>query len=58
MPPAARLAAPAGTAAVPVTGCDAGGCNGANGVRYNNSGVGVVGPNGKVCTRVAGVIQC
>ncbi len=45
-------------APVPVTGCDAGGCTGANGVRYNNAGNGVVGPSGKVCSRAGATIQC
>jgi len=43
---------------MPVTSCDAGGCFGANGVRYNNAGGGVVGPNGKVCNRSGATIQC
>jgi hypothetical protein len=43
---------------VPVTSCDAAGCYGANGVRYNNMGGGVVGPNGKVCNRSGATIQC
>lgn len=45
-------------APVPVTGCDAAGCNGANGARYNNVGKGVITPSGKTCTRAGGVIQC
>lgn len=45
-------------APVPVTSCDAGGCYGANGVRYNNAGSGVVGPAGKVCNRNGATIQC
>lgn len=45
-------------APVPVTSCDAAGCYGANGVRYNNMGGGVVGPNGKVCNRAGAMIQC
>lgn len=45
-------------APVPVTGCDAAGCNGANGVRYNNVGKGVITASGKTCTRAGGVIQC
>ncbi|SDH34872.1 MULTISPECIES: hypothetical protein [unclassified Duganella] len=45
-------------APVPVTSCDAAGCYGANGVRYNNMGGGVVGPNGKVCNRSGAMIQC
>jgi hypothetical protein len=45
-------------APVPVTGCDAAGCYGANGVRYNNVGKGVMGPSGKACTRAGGVVQC
>jgi hypothetical protein len=43
---------------VPVTSCDAGGCYGANGVRYNNAGGGVVAPSGKVCNRSGATIQC
>ncbi|MBV7536001.1 hypothetical protein KW842_09510 [Duganella sp. sic0402] len=45
-------------APVPVTSCDVAGCYGANGVRYNNMGGGVVGPNGKVCNRSGATIQC
>jgi hypothetical protein len=45
-------------APVPVTSCDAAGCYGANGVRYNNIGGGVVGPSGKVCNRAGATIQC
>jgi hypothetical protein len=45
-------------APVPVTNCDAAGCYGANGVRYNNAGGGVVGPSGKACTRAGATIQC
>lgn len=45
-------------APVPVTSCDVAGCYGANGVRYNNMGGGVVGPNGKVCNRSGAMIQC
>nr|WP_315252880.1 hypothetical protein [uncultured Duganella sp.] len=45
-------------APVPVTTCDAAGCYGANGVRYNTMGGGVVGPNGKVCNRSGAMIQC
>ncbi|RZT04543.1 hypothetical protein SAMN05216319_3672 [Duganella sp. CF402] len=44
---------------VPTTSCDAAGCYGANGVRYNNFGAGsVVAPSGKVCSRSGSVIQC
>lgn len=44
---------------VPTTSCDAGGCYGANGVRYNNAGAnGVITPSGKVCTKASGIIQC
>lgn len=44
---------------VPTTSCDAAGCFGANGVRYNSLGTGaVVTPQGKVCTRSGGIIQC
>ncbi|MYN29113.1 hypothetical protein [Duganella levis] len=45
-------------AVVPTTSCDAAGCFGANGVRYNNVGKGVMGPSGKACTRAGGAIQC
>lgn len=45
-------------APVPVTSCDVAGCYGTNGVRYNNMGGGVVGPNGKVCNRAGAMIQC
>ena len=44
---------------VPATSCDAGGCFGANGVRYNSLGAGaVVTPQGKVCSRSGTLIQC
>lgn len=44
---------------VPTTSCDAGGCFGANGVRYNNLGPnGVVTPQGKICNRSGAIIQC
>jgi hypothetical protein len=52
------LTIPRAPVPVPVTHCDAGGCFGANGVRYNNAGSGVVGPSGKVCTRAGATIQC
>ena len=45
-------------APVPTTSCDTAGCFGANGVRYNNVGKGVITPSGKTCTRAGGVIQC
>ena len=44
---------------VPTTSCDAAGCYGANGVRYNSLGAGaVVTPSGKVCNRSGAIIQC
>ncbi|MYM65322.1 hypothetical protein GTP45_00560 [Pseudoduganella sp. FT55W] len=44
---------------VPTTTCDAAGCFGANGVRYNSLGPGsVVTPQGKVCSRSGVMIQC
>jgi len=44
---------------VPTTSCDAAGCFGANGVRYNSLGAGaVVTPQGKVCNRSGAIIQC
>jgi hypothetical protein len=46
-------------APVPTTGCDAAGCYGADGKRYNNAGTGaVITPGGKVCTRSGSLIQC
>lgn len=59
VPPASRVPDMRAAAPVPTTGCDAAGCNGANGVRYNNAGPnGVVTPSGKVCTKAGGIIQC
>jgi hypothetical protein len=42
-----------------INGCDAGGCNDANGQRYN-SGVGntLLGPQGQLCTKGAVGAQC
>ncbi|TFW17786.1 hypothetical protein [Duganella callida] len=54
--PSQPLAAP--PAPVPATSCDAGGCFGANGKRYNNVGSGVMAPSGKTCTKAGGLIQC
>ena len=46
-------------ALVPSAGCDAAGCNGPNGQRYNNGpGNTVVSPSGKLCTRNGAFIQC
>ncbi|NYE62240.1 hypothetical protein FHW58_003455 [Duganella sp. 1224] len=56
-PPLPSLTSPP-RAPVPVTGCDTAGCYGANGVRYNNVGKGVITPSGKTCTRAGGAIQC
>jgi hypothetical protein len=58
--------APAGTASpvlapmpVPVTGCAAGGCIGADGVRYNTGASGVtVDPAGRTCHQVGTTVQC
>lgn len=52
--PGARPGAP-----VPTAGCDAAGCNGPNGQRYNNGpGNTVVSPSGKLCSRNGAFIQC
>lgn len=52
--PEARPGAP-----IPTAGCDAGGCYGPNGQRYNNGpGATVVSPSGKLCTRNGAWIQC
>lgn len=53
-PPLVRPGAP-----IPTAGCDAGGCYGPNGQRYNNGpGATVVSPSGKLCTRNGAWIQC
>ena len=55
---------PAGTTAptplpVPVTNCNAGGCTGADGVRYNAGAAGVlVDPAGRTCRKVGNTMQC
>ncbi|KQQ46366.1 hypothetical protein ASF61_18390 [Duganella sp. Leaf126] len=52
--PVARPGAP-----VPTAGCDAGGCYGPNGQRYNNGpGNTVVSPSGRLCSRNGAFIQC
>lgn len=52
--PGARPGAP-----VPTAGCDAAGCYGPNGQRYNNGpGNTVVSPSGKLCSRNGAFIQC
>ena len=52
--PGARPGAP-----IPTAGCDAGGCYGPGGQRYNNGpGATVVSPSGKLCTRNGAWIQC
>lgn len=38
--------------------CDSGGCWGSDGTRYNAVGGALVGPDGKTCQSVAGVMQC
>lgn len=46
-------------APMPTTGCDAAGCYGADGKRYNNAGgAAVITPAGKVCNRNGALIQC
>lgn len=52
--PGARPGAP-----IPTAGCDAGGCYGPGGQRYNNGpGATVVSPGGKLCSRNGAWIQC
>jgi hypothetical protein len=44
---------------VPVTNCTAGGCTGADGVRYNAGAAGVmVDPSGRTCRKVGNTMQC
>jgi len=46
-------------APIPTAGCDAGGCYGPGGQRYNNGpGATVVSPSGKLCSRNGAWIQC
>ncbi|MGV7210589.1 hypothetical protein ACLB1G_22365 [Oxalobacteraceae bacterium A2-2] len=46
-------------APLPTAGCDATGCLGADGRRYNGAGSGtVIGPGGRVCSRNGAVVQC
>lgn len=52
--PTSRPGAP-----IPTAGCDAGGCYGPGGQRYNNGpGATVVSPSGKLCSRNGAWIQC
>ena len=54
MTPDVRPGAP-----IPTAGCDAGGCYGPGGQRYNNGpGATVVSPGGKLCSRNGAWIQC
>jgi hypothetical protein len=44
---------------VPVTNCTAGGCTGADGVRYNTGAAGVtVDPAGRTCRKIGNTMQC
>jgi hypothetical protein len=44
---------------VPVTSCTAGGCTGADGVRYNTGATGVtVDPAGRTCRKIGNTMQC
>jgi hypothetical protein len=46
-------------APLPTAGCDAAGCLGADGRRYNGAAPGtVIGPGGRVCSRNGAVVQC
>jgi hypothetical protein len=54
-PPAVVLAPPA---PVQVIGCDGGGCNGADGKRYNGTGAAVINPQGRLCNRNGSSVQC
>jgi hypothetical protein len=57
--PTPSNAAPNAPLPVPVAHCDAGGCTGVDGVRYNNGAAGVtVDPAGRTCHRAGATIQC
>lgn len=46
-------------APIPVTGCDAGGCYDAAGVRHNNAaGASSITPSGRLCNRAGAWLQC
>jgi len=52
-------AGPVAPLPVPVTACAAGGCTGADGVRYNSGAAGVVvDPAGRTCHKVGATVQC
>jgi hypothetical protein len=55
LPPAVVLAPPA---PVQLIGCDGGGCNGADGKRYNGTGAAVINPQGRLCNRNGSSVQC
>ena len=57
--PASAAPTPLAPLPVPVTACTAGGCSGADGVRYNNGAAGVVvDPAGRTCHKVGNTVQC
>ena len=57
MPAAMTPAAP--PAPVFLNGCDAGGCNGSNGVRYNGGvGTTLLSPEGRLCNNNGVTVQC
>ncbi len=43
---------------VMINGCDAGGCNGSDGVRYNGVGTTLLSPQGRLCHRNGLAVQC
>lgn len=57
--PTPSNAAPLAPMPVPVGSCTAGGCTGADGVRYNAGAAGVaVDPAGRTCHRIGTTVQC
>jgi len=57
--PAPAAAVPDAPLPVPLSNCSAGGCTGADGVRYNTGKTGVaVDPSGRTCRQVGNTMQC
>lgn len=58
-PAGGASSAPNAPLPVPVTNCSAGGCTGADGVRYNQGAAGVtIDPAGRTCHQVGTTVQC